>query len=159
MRLGKGGRPQGGMFSSGKPDPKEFPAEVEWAAADTRYFVAALIPEVPGEAGARLSPATDARPAVVEVAQRAVTLPPGQSAAREYPHLPGSEASRRISRPRRAPRSRGASKGWFPPLTNFFTALLTATHRVIPNYGIAIILLTIVVRLVTAPARRGRCAR
>jgi YidC/Oxa1 family membrane protein insertase len=42
-------------------------------------------------------------------------------------------------------------KGWFPALTNFFTAVLVATHRVVPNYGVAIILITIVVRLLMYP--------
>src|SRR5262245_33610361 len=40
---------------------------------------------------------------------------------------------------------------WVVPLTRFFHWLLQVLHSVIPNYGVAIILLTILVRLVTAP--------
>jgi membrane protein insertase Oxa1/YidC/SpoIIIJ len=45
------------------------------------------------------------------------------------------------------------------PLTRFFHWLLQALYSVIPNYGVAIIVLTILVRLVTALSRIGRCAR
>jgi YidC/Oxa1 family membrane protein insertase len=37
------------------------------------------------------------------------------------------------------------------PVTNFFAWMLRACYAVIPNYGVAIILLTILVRVVTAP--------
>ena len=40
---------------------------------------------------------------------------------------------------------------WVVPLTRFFHWLLQALYSVIPNYGVAIIVLTILVRLVTAP--------
>ena len=40
---------------------------------------------------------------------------------------------------------------WLEPLTRFFEIALDWLYRYIPNYGIAIIVLTILVRLVTAP--------
>ena len=40
---------------------------------------------------------------------------------------------------------------WVVPLTRFFHWLLQALYSVIPNYGVAIILLTLGVRMVTAP--------
>jgi YidC/Oxa1 family membrane protein insertase len=42
-------------------------------------------------------------------------------------------------------------KGWFPSLTRFFVWALSATYAVVPNYGLAIIFITIVVRLLMAP--------
>ena len=40
---------------------------------------------------------------------------------------------------------------WVQPLTRFFSLLLKMMYSAIPNYGVAIILLTILVRVVTAP--------
>lgn len=150
IRLGKGGVPASGMFGGGSAEPSEFPAEVGWAAADTRYFLAALIPELPREAAARLSPGGNGLPANVEIAQRAVNLPPGQSTAREYRVYLGPKEAAHLEAAG-ANLDQAVQKGWFPPLTNFFTAVLVATHRVVPNYGVAIILITIVVRLLMFP--------
>jgi YidC/Oxa1 family membrane protein insertase len=150
IRLGKGGVPASGMFGGGSAEPSEFPAEVGWAAADTRYFLAALIPELPREAAARLSPGGNGLPATVEIAQRAVNLPPGQSTAREYRVYLGPKEAAHLEAAG-ANLDQAVQKGWFPPLTNFFTAVLVATHRIIPNYGVAIILITIVVRLLMFP--------
>ena len=48
-------------------------------------------------------------------------------------------------------RSIDAGWSWISPLTRVFHWLLAALYSVIPNYGVAIIVLTILVRLVTAP--------
>jgi YidC/Oxa1 family membrane protein insertase len=150
VRLGPGGAPAKGFFGGGSSESVEFPGEVAWAGADTRYFLAALIPELPREAAARLTPAGNTTPATIEVAQRAVQLPPGQKAAREYRVYLGPKESAPLEAAG-AQLDQAVQKGWFPPLTNFFTAVLVATHRVVPNYGVAIILITIVVRLLMYP--------
>lgn len=149
-RLGKGGVPASGFFSGGSSDPVEFPSEVSWAGADTRYFLSALIPELPREAAARLTPAGNTTPATVEVAQKPVNLPPGQTAAREYRVYLGPKDAAHLEAAG-ALLDQAVPKGWFPQLTDFFTAVLVATHGVIPNYGVAIILITIVVRLLMYP--------
>lgn len=150
VRLGPGGVPTKGFLGGGSSEPVEFPGEVAWAGADTRYFLAAVIPELPREAAARLTPAGNTTPATIEVAQRAVQLPPGQKAAREYRVYLGPKESAPLEAAG-AQLDQAVQKGWFPPLTNFFTAVLVATHRVVPNYGVAIILITIVVRLLMYP--------
>jgi YidC/Oxa1 family membrane protein insertase len=150
VRLGPGGVPAKGFFGGGSSESVEFPGEVAWAGADTRYFLAALIPELPREAAARLTPAGNTTSATIEVAQRAVQLPPGQQAAREYRVYLGPKESAHLEAAG-AQLDQAVQKGWFPPLTDFFTAVLVATHRVVPNYGVAIILITIVVRLLMYP--------
>ena len=40
---------------------------------------------------------------------------------------------------------------WVEPLTRFFSLFLKMLYSVVPNYGVAIIILTIMVRVVTAP--------
>jgi len=150
VRLGPGGVPAKGFFGGGSSESVEFPGEVAWAGADTRYFLAALIPELPREAAARLTPAGNTLSATIEVAQRAVQLSPGQKAAREYRVYLGPKESDHLEAAG-AQLDQAVQKGWFPALTDFFTAVLVATHRVVPNYGAAIILITIVVRLLMYP--------
>ena len=47
--------------------------------------------------------------------------------------------------------SEAIQQGWVPSLAHFFTGMLTFIHGFIPNYGIAILLLTIVIRVALAP--------
>jgi YidC/Oxa1 family membrane protein insertase len=149
-RLGPGGVPMSGMFSSGSAEAIEYPADVDWAGADTRYFLMALISDVPRETAARLVPASGGAPATAEIAQRPIDLPPGQSAARDLRVYLGPKESRYLEAAG-GHLDEAVQKGWFPALTNFFTAVLVATHNVVPNYGVAIILITIVVRLLMFP--------
>lgn len=150
LRLGKGGAPASGFFGGGSSEPVEHPEGVAWAGADTRYFLAALVPEVPREAGSRLIPGGNGRAASAEIAQRPVNLPPGQSAAREYRVYLGPKEVDRLEAAG-AQLDQAVQKGWFPSLTDFFTWVLVATYRIVPNYGIAIILITIVVRVLMYP--------
>lgn len=149
MRLAPGGAAVGGFFG-GSGETAQHPAAVDWAGADTRHFLQALLPEVPRDAAARLIPGGSSRPAAAEIAQQAVTLPPGQTAAREYRVYLGPKDSARLEAVG-ANLDQAIQKGWFPPLTDFFTAVLVATYSVVPNYGVAIILITLVVRLLMFP--------
>ena len=106
---------------------------------------------MPRDAAARLSPGGNGEPATVEIAQKAVSLLPGQTAARDYRAYLGPKETELLRAAGGASLERAIQKGWFPPLTNFFTAVLVATHGVIPNYGVAIILITIVVRRLMYP--------
>ena len=73
-----------GLFGGGHLDElREFPTEVDWAGAQSRYFLAALISDVPREAGARFTPLEPGVEAMTELAFQAVNIPPGQRAERE----------------------------------------------------------------------------
>jgi YidC/Oxa1 family membrane protein insertase len=146
--VGKGGG--GGFFRGGSSGPAEYPSGVDWAGADTRYFLSALVPEVPRDAAARLTPAGNGETSLVEVAQKPVNLAGGQQAARDYRVYLGPKDSEHLEAAG-ARLDQSVKKGWFPPLTHFFTWLLVETHRFIPNYGVAIILITIVVRMLMFP--------
>jgi YidC/Oxa1 family membrane protein insertase len=140
----------GFLFGGGSLDePVEFPADVEWAGAHTRYFLAAIIPDVSREAAARFSP-IGPRKAQTELAFRSVDLPPGQEAAREVRIFLGPKENERLEAIG-SHLDEAILKGWFPALTDFFLWLLAASHRLIPNYGVAIILITVLVRALMAP--------
>ena len=140
-----------GIFGGGRlEEAKEFPAEVDWAGAQSRYFLAALISDVPREAGVRFTPLRPGVEAMTEMAFRPVNVPPGQRAERELRVYLGPKVQSRLEAVG-AHLDEAILKGWFPSLTRFFIWLLVATYSVVPNYGVAIIIVTLMVRLLMAP--------
>ena len=148
--LGAGGVPMSGFFGGGLEEEEAYVGDVDWAGAGTRYFLAAMIPESARDARARVLPATRTKPPSVEVELPEVNVPPGQSAARDYQVYLGPKEAERLDAAG-AHLDEAILKGWFPSLTNFFTWALTATHSIIPNYGLAIIVITVIVRLLMYP--------
>jgi YidC/Oxa1 family membrane protein insertase len=153
--LGFGGSPWTGVRcydrnpppDCGEPRPD---LEVNWAGADTRYFLAALLPDNPRDASARLSSVESGVADLVEVAFVPTEIPPGERLDREVRVYLGPKEQERLDAVG-GHLEEAIQRGWFPVLTRFFTWLLTSAHSVIPNYGVAIILITILVRLVLWP--------
>jgi len=140
-----------GIFGGGKlEEAQEYPSEVDWAGAQSRYFLAALIADVPRDAGARFTPLEPGTKAMTEMAFRAVDIPPGQVAERELQVYLGPKIQSRLEAVN-VHLDEAILKGWFPGLTRFFIWLLVATYSVVPNYGVAIIIVTVMVRLLMAP--------
>lgn len=131
-------------------EPQTFEREVDWAGTNTRYFLAALMPDVPRDAFARFVPIEPRRLAATEVAFTPVEVPPGQRVEHEYRIYAGPKEPDRLDEAG-AHLGEAIQRGWFPSLTRFFAWLLHATYEVVPNYGVAIILLTAVVRILMAP--------
>ncbi len=145
---------QTGLFAFGAlpPEGAVFPREVDWGGVELRYFLSALIPDVPREATARFIPLEPGRAAVVAVGFRAIEVPPGQSAAREYRGYIGPKEPARVTElGAGVEASLNQGWAWLAPLSAFFVWALHACYAIIPNYGFAIIFLTVLVRLVTAP--------
>lgn len=139
-----------GMGPGAADEPETLTGNVEWAGAHTRYFLAAILPDNPRDASARFTPTEPGERALIEVGFARAELPPGGGLDREYRVYLGPKEPDRLDGVG-AHLDEAIQKGWFPSLTRFFTWLLTATHNVVPNYGVAIILITIVVRLLLAP--------
>jgi YidC/Oxa1 family membrane protein insertase len=139
-----------GMGPGAADEPEILTGNVEWAGAHTRYFLAAILPDNPRDASARFTPIEPGERALVEVGFARAELPPGGGLDREYRVYLGPKEPDRLDSVG-AHLDEAIQKGWFPSLTRFFTWLLTATHELVPNYGVAIILITIVVRLLLAP--------
>lgn len=139
-----------GLGPGAADEPETLAGNVEWAGAQTRYFLAAILPDNPRDASARFTPVDPGERALVEVGFARAELPPGGGLDREYRVYLGPKEPDRLDGVG-AHLDEAIQKGWFPSLTRFFTWLLTATHRIVPNYGVAIILITIIVRLLLAP--------
>jgi len=140
-----------GLFGGSRlEEPRVFPAMVDWAGAQSRYFLAALISDVPREADARFIPLEPGAEAMTELEFEVVNIPPGQRAERELQVYLGPKIQSRLELVG-AHLDEAIRKGWFPSLTRFFIWLLVATYSIVPNYGVAIVIVTVMVRLLMAP--------
>jgi YidC/Oxa1 family membrane protein insertase len=151
-----GGLGKSGLFGSltGRPPEKvlTFPGEVDWAGFQTTYFLGAIVPDQPKEASARFIAVEPGELGVAQVFFEPVSLQPGQSATREFRGYVGpKESDRLIEVGAGTIRSIDLGWSWIAPMTRFFGWMLRVLHSIIPNYGVGIIILTVLVRLVTAP--------
>jgi YidC/Oxa1 family membrane protein insertase len=143
---------QPGFFDR-DPEPFEkFASEVDWVGTDQPFFVSAILPDSPSRANARFDAVDPGTRARVSLYYDPVELPPGQPAEHNFRVFVGPKEPDRLE-------AMGGGLiysidlgwSWIVPLTRFFGWLLSVLHSVIPNYGLAIILLTVLVRLVTTP--------
>jgi YidC/Oxa1 family membrane protein insertase len=125
---------------------------VDWVGVDSQYFLAAAIPEKPDEARAFHGPFGESAGLAV-LRYPPFEVPPGRYVERTYrlylgPKIPAEVAAvdaRLVA---------ATDVGWavFRPLVALFEFMLVWTYKnVYANYGIAIILLTILLRVVTFP--------
>ncbi len=132
--------------------PVLYQGEVDWAGAQTRYFVSVLLPDVPREAQARFEAQEPGKAGLVSLSFRPAPVPPGQSFEREYRgYLGPKEDDRLVAAGASLERTIDRGWNWVAPLTAAFSWLLRACHAVVPNYGVAIIFITVVVRLAMTP--------
>jgi YidC/Oxa1 family membrane protein insertase len=142
----------GGVFG-GKPNPqRDFAGDIEWSGAYSHYFLTALIPDAARDARVRWVVLRPAEETLVTMSQPPVSVPTGSAVTREYSIYAGPKAPEQLAAVgAQLDRSIDLGWSWMAPLTRGFVWLLKACYAVIPNYGVAIILLTVIVRLFTAP--------
>jgi YidC/Oxa1 family membrane protein insertase len=142
-----------GRFTGSEPQTVfDFPGDNDWTGVNTTYFLAALLPDDPGQAQVRFETLEPGVAGEARIFFERVRIPPGLPLSREFtgflgPKLPdlleelGGDTVRSVD----------LGWSWVTPLTRFFGWMLHEIYAVIPNYGVAIILLTILVRAVTTP--------
>jgi len=138
----------------GRQPVREVPlaGEIDWVGFQTTYFLAALFPDNPGQSRARFVVLMPGAAGAAQLFFDPVELTSGQSIEREYRgYLGPKETDRLAAMGSGAERSIDRGYTWVSPLVRLFAWLLHALYTVIPNYGVAIILLTLLVRVVTAP--------
>ena len=142
----------GGFFGGAGEREYPFPGEIDWIGAQTPYFLSAVFPESPTQASGRFVVTKPQVSGVAEAFFTAEKVPPGQSAAREYRLFIGPKETNRLDA-----LGSGADKAidlgwaWMAPLTGFFGWALDVLYSFFGNYGVAIIALTVLVRIVTTP--------
>jgi len=141
-----------GFFGGSPEADRQFAGEVEWAGGHSHYFVSAILPDAPREARGRWLSSRPGEEVLVSVEHPPAAILPDTSLDREYVAYVGpKEPERLVAVGGQLERSIDLGWSWIAPFTRAFIWLLKACYELIPNYGVAIILLTALVRLVTAP--------
>jgi YidC/Oxa1 family membrane protein insertase len=144
-----------GSLSGKEPEQVHaYAGDTDWAGVQTTYFLSVVLPDEPAEASARFVATEPGKAGVVQVFFDPVELQPGQSATRELRGYMGpKEMDRLVALGGGAVHSINLGWSWIAPMTRFFGWLLRALYSLplLGNYGVAIVILTILVRVVTAP--------
>ncbi len=128
-----------------------------WAGIESRYFISAVIPRIQGEglavevgggevAGAEAG--THAFWAGIE--QPAISVPPGGSASSTFSIYAGPKEIDRL-KALNVHLDEAIDYGWFTVIAVPILYLLKFFYGIVHNYGIAIILLTILIKLLLHP--------
>ena len=145
-----GGSQAGGIGCSGGGGAIksiQFTRDVDWVGADSRYFLTAVMPALPREAIAAFHPLPSEGEGTASVGYAAVEIPPGQTVAREYHIYIGPKVEQQLLQTHSSlEASVNLGWSWIAPITRLFSRFLHSIHDYVPNYGWAIILLTLLVR-------------
>ena len=130
--------------------------DIRWAAIQSNYFAAILEPHV-GDGGGEVdwvygaaARAAGEHNLHVSVHTREAVLQPGQAVVHTYRFYAGPKKPSDLAL-YEADFERVIASGWLDFLVAILAAILHTAHAVIPNYGVAIIILTIIVRIVLHP--------
>jgi YidC/Oxa1 family membrane protein insertase len=149
--LGSGGF-FGSIFGGGPVVDPEYRGEIDWAGIQTTYFLGVLLPDNPARAEIVIETVEAGDSGVAKISFPSVQLPPGQATDQQFRAYLGPKEQERLERMGGdTVRSIDLGWSWIEPLVRGFNWLLLALYTIVPNYGVAIILLTILVRVVTMP--------
>jgi len=131
-----------------KDGMKRFEGNIRWAGERSKYFLAAVIPDSATMSEVVILPDGDKKP----TAWLAGAAPPGAEIVRHARIYGGAidvEALSRIG----AGLDETANLGWkwIVPLSKLLLGALVWLHGFIPNYGVAIILLSVLAKLIFHP--------
>ena len=141
------------LFGSADPDGViRLRGGVDWAGVDLRYFVGAVLPDRATSANARFQATVPGQVAMTVLGFDPIPLPSGQAVVNDYRVYLGPKETKRLEAVgAQLVQSIDFGYGWIAPLTRFFNWLLNVIYAFVGNYGVAIILLTILVRVATLP--------
>jgi len=125
-----------------------FTGTIEWIGNSGRYFVSALVPATPSEAKFKLALNGDLiTSSYIESIDR---IDPGQQAALSFDLYMGPKSLKILSAYDNNLK-KSINFGWFDILAKPCLIGMNLIHDIIPNYGIAIILLTLLIKLIFWP--------
>ena len=130
-------------------DQDTFDGKIKWVALQTRYFMSGLIPEQIEEAGLHLELKSD-KFVTARYRQPEKAIQPGTQYIYKYQFFMGPK---RIQELKTVGNDlhKVVNFGWFDIIAKPFLWLMNLFYSVIPNYGLAIIILTLLVKLVLWP--------
>jgi YidC/Oxa1 family membrane protein insertase len=144
--------------------PQERP--VDWVAVKNKYFVQILTP-ADGADGFRMSARRDVTPKELEnpafkppmtplvevgasILLPGLTLQPGESVERKMQYYVGPKKFTELHA-RRMRQVDVMEFGMWAPVGKVLLQVLNGIHRILPNYGVAIMLLTVIIRVLFWP--------
>jgi YidC/Oxa1 family membrane protein insertase len=141
-----------GFLGFGGDDGRPKTGGVDWFGVETTYFVGAMAPQRGGDAEATYVPIRKGELAANVLSFGAITLPSGNRITQELRGFIGPKLEDElVDFGAELNTSIDAGWSWVQPLTRFFSYLLRTLYGFIPNYGLVIIVLTLLVRVATLP--------
>ena len=138
----------GGLLGRAAPTGTSYAAPVEWVGVESQYFLLAAVSETPRDSSG-FSRTAGSRPGPVRIRSSGLRGASGHGSRAQLPLVLRAEGAR--DRELVDPRLESSiNAGWalVRPLVHIFEAMLRWTHdHVIANYGVAIILMTVLVRV------------
>ena len=130
-------------------DQDTFDGKIKWVALQTRYFMSSLLPEQIEEASLHLELKSD-KFVTARYRQPEKAIQPGTQYIYKYQFFMGPK---RIQELKTVGNDlhKVVNFGWFDIIAKPFLWLMNTFYSVIPNYGVAIIILTLLVKLVLWP--------
>ena len=126
-----------------------FPGTVDWIGNSGRYFISALIPVTPVEAKMKLI--RDGEEGINTSYIRSMDrIDPGKQATLPYQLYMGPKSLKILSSYNNTLK-KSINFGWFDILAKPCLIGMNLIHDIIPNYGIAIILLTLLIKIIFWP--------
>ena len=140
------------LFGSGRPTSESYASPVEFGGSDSQYFLLAATVEDAQNVSATSEPLGGSRGRLA-LSHPRVELPPGTGLERNYRLYFGPKIVERVHEVDvRLDAALNVGWDWIRPLVDLFAGMLKWTHgHVVANYGVAIILLTIVLRIAVFP--------
>ena len=148
--------------------PKEFPSKnesvgISWTGSTNKYFATILKPvssdsvaSINAQAfdvmGALTNEKADTGDFMVSLQTNKFRIPPHQSVKHSYLYFMGPKKEEVLEHYDTLDAL--LSYGWLTSISKVLLAFLNAVHRVIPNYGISIIVLTIIIKAILFPLTR-----
>jgi len=139
-------------FEAIKPDDIEeqstFSGMIDWAGYSSRYFMTSVMPKKPLEARLKLSYENDI--VTNRFIQKIDRLDPGKQGQYDYTYYMGPKSLKLLGQYDNNLK-KAINFGFFDILAKPLLITMNTIHMVIPNYGVAIILLTILIKLIFWP--------
>ena len=129
-------------------DKDTYAATIGWAGFTSRYFLTGIMPKEPVPATLKLTYANDL--VTNQFIQKMDRLDPGTQKAYAYTLYMGPKSHKVLSQYDNS-LSKSINFGWFDIIAKPLLITMNYIYTVIPNYGIAIILLTILIKLIFWP--------
>ena len=131
-------------------DQNTFPGQIDWIAYQDRYFISCIIPKNPGDAVFKIATDQNGEKITTQFIQDTGTINTADPKIFQYALYLGPKSISILKSIGRK-LDKAVNFGWFDFIARPCLWLMNMLYSVIPNYGIAIIILTILTKILLWP--------